>query len=100
MSDDLEKLRHSMSQVGGHIQDLQAEQSATTRELGTATSSVTGMQAAITELQATTGELQKSVKGLEARSVHMESTMAALGGTFASIERIMTDVLTNQARQK
>lgn len=77
MSDELKKLHEAMKAVGGHLQDLQHEQRATTRELGS---------------------LAQSVKNLEARSVHMEATTTALGGTFASIEQILGNLFADHAR--
>ena len=77
MHDDLKKLREAMTAVGGHLQDLQSEQRATTRELGV---------------------VQQSVTNLQARSVHLEAALAALGGTFASIEQILGNLLQAQAR--
>lgn len=75
MSEELRKLKEAMAAVGGHLQDLQAEQNATTRELGV---------------------LHTSVTNLQARSVQQEATMAALGGTFAGIETILTGLLEDR----
>lgn len=96
MSDDLNQLRQAMSAIGGHLQDLQAEQSATTRELS-------GMVGAVGDLGTHMGKLQEhlsqaqrdivrlegAVKNLQARSVQVEATTVALGGTFASIDQIL-----------
>jgi len=79
MSDDLKKLQETMTAVQGHMQDLQGEQRATTHELK--------------KLEASTSA---GLKALEARSVHIEASMAALGGTFASIERLLEKVLSDQ----
>ncbi|MGE0493854.1 MAG: hypothetical protein AB7S38_31895 [Vulcanimicrobiota bacterium] len=119
MSDDLHQLRQAMTAVGGHLQDLQAEQSATTRELSTVVGVVGDLGTHMGKLQEDVGKLQEdvgklqedlgyvqrdvarldgAVKNLQARSVHMEATTVALGGTFASIEQILTRLLEDRAK--
>ena len=105
MNEDLKRLKEAMSAFGGHLQDLQSEQGATTRELGSVVTtvghlekSVGALQKSVGELQNSVGDLKKSVKNLEARSVHSEAALTALGGTFASIDQILTGLLVESER--
>ena len=98
MSDDLEQLRQALTAVGGHLQDLQGEQNATTRELSTVVGTVGDLGTHVGKLQEDVGRLDGAFKNLHARSVHQEATMVALGGTFASIEQILTRLLEDRAK--
>jgi len=75
MSNEMEKIRKTLSEIGGHIQDLRAEQSQTNREMSS---------------------LVESVQRLQARTVSQEAVTTALAGTFASLEQILVKVLTEQ----
>ena len=77
MSDDVKKLQQAMTAVQGHLQDMQHEQKATSHDL----KSMSG-----------------AVKRLEARSTHQEATLAALAGTFASIEQILVKLAADHER--
>ncbi|MBI3929459.1 MAG: hypothetical protein HY319_28195 [Armatimonadetes bacterium] len=105
MSEELEKLKEAMTAVGGHLQDLESEQSATVRELGSVVTtvgdlrhSVESLQHSVNNLEHSVKNLEHSVKNLQSRSVQMEAATVALGGTFASIEQILTTLLADQER--
>ncbi|MBI3929236.1 MAG: hypothetical protein HY319_27065 [Armatimonadetes bacterium] len=106
MSDDLQKLQEAMAAVQGHLQDLQAEQNATTRELGkfqTETTAAlkqfeTGLKQLETGLKRLDGSTTAGFTTLTARSVQIEASLAALGGTFTSIDLILTKTLAGGDR--
>lgn len=64
----MEKIRKTLAEIGGHIQDLRAEQSQTNREMSS---------------------LVEAVQRLQARTVSQEAVTTALAGTFASLERML-----------
>lgn len=115
VSDELEPLRQVLDTVGGHLQDLRAEQSQTVQVLSQTVQVAGELQRNVGELQRNVGELQRNVgelqrnmeemqasmQRLQARAANQEATMIALGGSFASIDQILTrlfaDKVENQA---
>jgi chromosome segregation ATPase len=110
MSDELDPLKKALEAVGGHLQDLQADQGHTVHLLsqtvlvtGELQHSVGELQRGVGELQRSvgdlyrrTGDLQDAVRNLQARAVSQEATMIALSGAFAGIDQILTRLLTDR----
>lgn len=114
MSDELEPLRAVLDTVGGHLQDLRAEQSQTVlvlsqtvqvtgelqRNVGELQRNVGELQRNVGELQRNVGALQDAVQNLQARAVSQEATMIALGGSFASIDQILTRLFAEKVESQ
>jgi len=99
------ELRKTLETMGGHLQDLQSEQNQTALELARNVASTGQLQQTVGQLQQTAGQLQQTVgqlhesnRNLAARAVSMEASYVALNGTFASLERILTDLFADRER--
>jgi len=92
------ELRKTLETMGGHLQDLQSEQNQTALELARNVASTGQLQQTVGQLQQTVGQLHESNRNLAARAVSMEASYVALNGTFASLERILTDLFADRER--
>jgi len=98
VDEDVRQLKEAMLTIGGHLQDMQGEQSASTREMLGLKAQFGVLQGHLAEFQRGLAEAHGGLSRLEARSLALEAGYAALGGTFASIERILTNLLADRER--